>query len=242
MGGTEEEQGRERLALVTLQTSQDSHMPWYHQASLRGSWSTVVEAPEHSWAVGDAPCKPRKTVFLFPFLWQAIPVTMRPGAIHGQQKIVDKRRTQHPLKMLKKCQKSLVLSMKNVSMCTFKTSPFVPAPRAHMLKHLCAWCRQTRGRFERTHGDVLSGHTGFFSVSHSTHNTTTQHITTTQHNTSPQHNTTQHLTQHHTETETVTDREREKTGTEREEKTEEDKTRKEKREDSFSVWWCMAVF
>ena len=25
--------------------------------------------------------------------------------------------------------------------------------------NMCAWCRHTRGRFERTHGDVLSGHT-----------------------------------------------------------------------------------
>ena len=39
---------------------------------------------------------------------------------------------------------------------------------AHMLKHVCAWCRYTRGRLERTHGDVLSGHTGFFRVSHHT--------------------------------------------------------------------------
>ena len=38
--------------------------------------------------------------------------------------------------------------------CTFKTSPCVPAPRAHVLKHVCAWCRYTRGRFECTHGGV----------------------------------------------------------------------------------------
>ena len=25
---------------------------------------------------------------------------------------------------------------------------------------MCAWCRYTRGRFERTHGDVLNPHTG----------------------------------------------------------------------------------
>ena len=30
----------------------------------------------------------------------------------------------------------------------------------HMLKHMCAWCRYTRGRFGRTHGDVLNVHTG----------------------------------------------------------------------------------
>ena len=29
-----------------------------------------------------------------------------------------------------------------------------------MLKHMCAWCWYTRGRFERTHGDALNLHTG----------------------------------------------------------------------------------
>ena len=125
--------------------------------------------------------------------------------------------------MLKTCQKSFVLPMNNVSVCAFKTSPFVPAPRAHMLKHVCAWCRYKRGRFERTHGDVLSGHTGFFQCAtpHTTH-----------------HHTTQNNTQQHTETETDRDRQRQrkkteeedrgrrqrkKTGTERESKTEEER-------------------
>ena len=98
--------------------------------------------------------------------------------------------------MLKKCQKSLISPMKHVSVCTFKTSPCVPAPRAHVLKHVRAWCRYKRGRFERTHGDVLSGHTEFFSVSHTTHHNT-RHNTTTR-------------PQHHTETETVTDRDRQR--------------------------------
>ena len=48
--------------------------------------------------------------------------------------------------MLKTCQKSLVLPMKNVSVCAFKTSPFVPAQRAHMFQHVCAWCRYKRWR------------------------------------------------------------------------------------------------
>ena len=30
--------------------------------------------------------------------------------------------------------------------CTFKTSPCVPAPRAHMFQHVCAWCRYSPGR------------------------------------------------------------------------------------------------
>ena len=54
---------------------------------------------------------------------------------------------------------------KNVSVCTFKTSPFVLAPRAHEKRRRKRWG-----------------------------------------------------------------------------KTKEDKTRQDKREDSFSVWWCMAVF
>ena len=149
-------------------------------------------------------------------------------------------------------------------MCTFKTSPFVPAPRAHVFQHVCAWCRYTRGRFELTHGDVLSGHTEFRSVSHTNTHTlthTTQH-NTTQHNTT-QHNTTQHNTlrpQHHTEKErdrdrqrqTETDRDRERRQGQREEKTEEerqdkrreDKRRQDKRREMihFAVWWCMAFF
>ena len=137
--------------------------------------------------------------------------------------------------MLKKCQTSLVLSMKNVYMCAFKTSPFVPAPRAHMLKHVCAWCRYTRGRFERTHGDVLSGHTGFRTLSQTTHHTA--HI----HNT-PQHTTSHGDTDRERETEKEGKEREEKMKEERQDKTTEDKRRqdntKEKREDRrliFSV-------
>ena len=97
-------------------------------------------------------------------------------------------------------------------MCTFKTSPFVPAQRTHMFQHVCAWCRYTRGRFERTHGDVFSGHTGF-SACH-THTPRPQRQT--------QHNTTTRP-QHHTETETETDRDRERRKGQREEKTEEER-------------------
>ena len=117
--------------------------------------------------------------------------------------------------------------MKNVTVCTFKTSPCIPAPRAHMLKHVCAWCRYTRGRFERTHGDVLRGHTAPHTTPH--HADTPKHHTETE-----------------TETETETKRE-EKTEEQRQDKRREDKrrqdkTRQEKRANSFSVWWCMAVF
>ena len=94
--------------------------------------------------------------------------------------------------------------------CTFKTSPFVPAPRAHVFQHVCAWCWYTRGRFERTHGHVLSGHTEFRSVSHTNTHTLT-HTT--------QHNTTQHIT-----TRRKRDRQRQRqTETEKEDKTREER-------------------
>ena len=124
--------------------------------------------------------------------------------------------------------------MKNVPVCTFKTSPFAPAPRAHVFQHVCAWCWYTRGRFERTHGDVLSGHTEFRSVSHTNTHT---HINT--HNTT-HHDTTHHDTTHHDTTHHDHNTTRRKTGTEREEKTEEERQdkrredkRRQKREDSF---------
>ena len=41
--------------------------------------------------------------------------------------------------------------VERVSVCTFKTFPCVPAPSPHV-SYMCAWCRYTRGRFERTHG------------------------------------------------------------------------------------------
>ena len=131
--------------------------------------------------------------------------------------------------------------MKHVSVCTFKTSPCVPAPRAHMLKHVCAWCRYTRGRFERTHGDVLSGHGVSNLVTNDTpHRTHTQH-TTTQHNTT----TTPHGDrERQRETKTDRDRQGERRQGQREKRRRKrrDKTTDEKREDSFSEWWCMAVF
>ena len=173
--------------------------------------------------------------------------------------------------MLKKCQnKTRVLHVKNTRLtttpslppspvCPSNTSPCVRPNRprvcqhhAHILKHVCTWVVpvHTDGDvFERTHADVLSGHTGFFSVSHTTPNThhNTRHDTT-QHDT-PQHTTTTRPP-HHTETETVTEREKtekedregetekerqdwkaredERGGT-RQDKTRQDKRREEKR-------------
>ena len=51
--------------------------------------------------------------------------------------------------------------------CRLKTPPCVHSKRprvcrqhAHMLFNMCACCWYTRGRFERTHGNVLNAHTG----------------------------------------------------------------------------------
>ena len=110
-------------------------------------------------------------------------------------------------------------------MCTFKTSPFVPAPRAHMLKHVCACCRYTRRRFERTHGDVLSGHTGFHGA--------TQHTPHRTPHRRHDHNTTRRQRQRQTET----DRDREKRedgrGETRQEKRRQKKTREDKRRETI---------
>ena len=79
------------------------------------------------------------------------------------------------------------VSIQNVPVCTFKTCPCVRSKRfcvcrqnERMLKHMCAWCRCTRGSFERTHGHEKNGHTGVFESTH-----TPQHHTTHQntHNT-----------------------------------------------------------
>ena len=47
---------------------------------------------------------------------------------------------------------------KKTSVCRFKTSPCVPAPRAHVLPHAGVVPVHT-GRFESTHGGFLDGHT-----------------------------------------------------------------------------------
>ena len=59
-----------------------------------------------------------------------------------------------------------VCTFKNASVCTFKTPPCVRSKRlrvyrhhARMCYHMRAWCRYTRGRFERTHGGFWDGHT-----------------------------------------------------------------------------------
>ena len=72
--------------------------------------------------------------------------------------------------------------------CTFKTFPCVRAP--HACVPTCARGAGMHGDiFECTHGDVLSGHTEFRSVSHT--NTPHTHHNTRQH--------TRHLTRQHFE-------------------------------------------
>ena len=98
-----------------------------------------------------------------------------------------------------------------------KKRPRVYWHHAHMFQHACTLCPRTRVRFERTHGDVLNGHTGFFSVSH--HTPHTPH--TTRHNT----------TRRQTEKE---DRQRKKRGRKRRRQD----TSREKREESRL--WCVS--
>ena len=47
----------------------------------------------------------------------------------------------------------------NNPVCTFKTSPCMPATRAHAFQHERVLPAHTE-RFGRTHRDVLDGHTG----------------------------------------------------------------------------------
>ena len=97
--------------------------------------------------------------------------------------------------------------------CRFKTSPCVPAPRAHVEAHVR--CRHTRARFECAHGGVFeSTHGFFFTFFQCAAIHTTTH--TTQH----------HNMQHHTERDRDRDRQTEK---ERQDKTRKEKKRQEKR-------------
>ena len=109
-----------------------------------------------------------------------------------------------------------VCFLKTLSVCGFKTSPCVPAPRAHETHVRVVLAR---GRFECTHGGVFESihvffFPHFFSVpqhtqthtnthTHQTHTTTTNNTTTTTthhttHHTRSHHTTAQHTTPHHT--------------------------------------------
>ena len=141
-------------------------------------------------------------------------------AIHGKQKIVDKRWTQHPVKMIMNMIKNTCFTdekrhrvyVQNVPVCTGTTRTHVSTCVRVVPVHTGTFWTYTRGRVEWTHGG--------FSVPHTTHT----HINT--------HNTTQHNTlrpQHHTTTER--DREREtETETDRDRDRERDRDRQRQRE------------
>ena len=100
-----------------------------------------------------------------------------------------------------------------VSVCTFKTTPCVPAPRPHV-SYMWAWCRYTRGRFECTHGCFHM----FFTVPHHT----TPHTPITHHDHQRHHD---HITQHG-------DRNRERQR-KRDKKREDETRRQEKRREEM---------
>ena len=128
--------------------------------------------------------------------------------------------------------------------CPLKTSPCVRSKRphvyrhhAHMLKHMCAWCPYTRGRFECTPGDVFESTHRFFHVCSACRNTHRQTKHTPRPPTTPRpqrhtpHNTTHNITRRQRDRERETETERDKTR--RQEKMKEDrrdKTREERRE------------
>ena len=62
----------------------------------------------------------------------------------------------------------------------------ITRPSVLLLLNMRAFCRHTRKRFEPTHGDVLTLHTGFLPPRHTHHTHHTPHTT----------DTTQHTTQH----------------------------------------------
>ena len=80
------------------------------------------------------------------------------------------------------------------SPCVRSKRPRVYRHHAHMSYHMCAWCRYTRGRFERTHGGVLNVHTGVFHIFQraATHKHT-PHTPDTHHDHQRHHD---HITQH----------------------------------------------
>ena len=148
----------------------------------------------------------------------------------------------------------LRVSTQHVPVCTSKTSPRT------CWKRVCARCRYTRGRSERTHGDPLSGH-GVFQRVHTPHTTRqdktrqdktrqdktrqdktrqdktrqdkTRQDKTRQDKTrqdKTQHNTTQHNTTHHNTTRRQRQGKKTETKSEEGDESEEDKTRKGRRE------------
>ena len=126
--------------------------------------------------------------------------------------------------MLKKCQKTLDLPMKNTRLAT--TLPPTFSPSCIHSKRLRV-CRH-HAHMLKTHVRVVPAYTGVFSVSHTTHHTHPTH-----------HNPPQ--PPHHTETDTERQRQGEKRRRKGRRQRRQD-NRRENREDSFSVWWCHGRF
>ena len=112
------------------------------------------------------------------------------------------------------------VSTQNVSVCTFKWSPCVPAPpRAHVFQHV---------RVVPVHTRTFGTYTRRFSACHTTHHNTRRNTPIYITNNTQQHITTQHTKtrpQHHTR-----QRQREKAET-REDKRRQDKTKEKRRQD-----------
>ena len=116
---------------------------------------------------------------------------------------------------------------KNIPVCTFKTSPCVLTPRAHVSTHVRVVPAYTGTFWMYTWRRSWSPNTGFstfFCVPQLTHTPNTHHDHQQHHATTMTH-TTQHNTQHHTETETE-ERERE---TEKERQRKRDKKRRQEK-------------
>ena len=111
--------------------------------------------------------------------------------------------------------------LKRARVCPSKTSPCVPAPRAHVFQHV----RVVPAYTEWTHG-VFTPHTH--------HNTTTQHKTQHHNTTTTSHGDRKRQRQRETEREQKTAEERQEKRRQKktkQDKTGEDKTRQEKREE-----------
>ena len=120
--------------------------------------------------------------------------------------------------MLKKCQKITCFTDEKHEADDFPSlpSPLLPSPCIHSKRPRV--CRH-HAHMLKKHVRVVPAYTGVFSVSHTTH----------------------HNPPHHTETDNERQRQGEKRRRKRRRQRRQDNSR-EDREDSFSVWWCMAFF
>ena len=89
-----------------------------------------------------------------------------------------------------------VCGSQNASLCTFKTSPCVPAPRP-----MWTWCWNTLGRFECTHGESTHGvfqRATPYATTTTTHTAATTTTATVNNNTTAQQQHNKTTTQQHT--------------------------------------------